>query len=156
MSINDKITHAIAQGTVSFFSTMIGAEVTPGEPREGGGMAFSPGVSATLGMSGDADGSMAIHLPTKVAENIIEAWLGERLPADTQDARDAVGEITNIVLGDAKTTMSAGDIDINLSIPNVIAGTEFQFTYPANVTVQTVPFTSPYGDFVVDVAVRTV
>lgn len=154
MSIDTKAADAITQATISFFRTMLTMEVTHGEATDSIGPASNPSLSATIGISGDLSGSMSLHVHPDVAGNIMEAWLGERLAPETAECRDGIGEIVNIVLGDAKTTMSSGNINFTFSIPHVIFGSEYQINYPSDVSVQNIGFQSPAGTFEVEIVSR--
>lgn len=154
MSMGQKLVDAVSQSTVDFFQTMLGTEVTPAAPLPDGAIDVSPCISAAIGLSGDISGSVVIHIHPKVAADIVESWLGESLSPDSADVRDAVGEIANIVLGDAKTTMSSGHINFTISIPNVISGREYSFSYRSDIQVSLIPFTAPQGNFAVEVATK--
>ncbi len=151
MGIDTKAADAITQATISFFKTMLAMDVTHGEATETIGPASQPSISATIGISGDLSGSMSLHVHPDVAGNIMESWIGERLAPETAECHDGIGEIVNIVLGDAKTTMSSGNINFTFSIPHVIFGSEYQINYPADVSIQNIGFDSPLGTFEVEI-----
>ena len=87
-----------------------------------------------------------------MASGFTSEFLGETIPfEETEDIADAVGELSNMIAGDVKSKLSDQGIKTQISLPNVICGTNLSVLsnrdHPAIVT----RFSSSWGDFWVEV-----
>lgn len=80
-------------------------------------------ISGVMGLSGAATGSVVVSMPSKLACLVVGNMLGED-PAEelTQDVRDAVGEIINMISGQAKASLVKTKYHFTISIPTVVTG----------------------------------
>lgn len=80
-------------------------------------------VIGTMGLSGHADGSMAVSFTRKLAARLV-ANLLDSDPNDLSpdDIDDGVGELVNMIAGGAKTELAGTKYHFNLSIPTVVSG----------------------------------
>ncbi|MFH0920655.1 MAG: chemotaxis protein CheX [Fibrobacterota bacterium] len=76
-------------------------------------------VFGLIGLSGDVNGNVALCLRHETAREIIFRFSGEESQG-LPDITDAVGELVNIIAGNAKSYLS--DKNIFLSLPEVIQG----------------------------------
>jgi hypothetical protein len=58
---------------------------------------------------------------------------------------NTVGELTNIIAGNAKRDLE--EYRINISLPGVIVGHAYEINWPKGIPVITIPFTSEFGKF---------
>lgn len=66
------------------------------------------------------------------------------------DVADAVGEMTNIICGRAKSKLGKLNLKFDLATPTIINGRNLQIHYQINADVIVIPFSSAYGDFVIE------
>src|SRR4051812_39330369 len=85
------------------FQSMLSMTVTTGEPFRKTEQSHANNVSGVIGFSGELSGSVVIGFPGKVAPKIIEKFVGMLLDETSPDFADAIGEITNIIAGSAKS-----------------------------------------------------
>jgi len=109
-------------------------------------------VSGVVGFSGKTRGMVAIHCPEKVAMDITSALLGTEETEVSDDVRDAVGEVTNMIAGGLKAAADTEGVnDIELSIPTTICGERYSVGgFPSAVKIAT-QFSLPSGSFLVEV-----
>ncbi|MBW8001569.1 MAG: chemotaxis protein CheX [Planctomycetes bacterium] len=83
-------------------------------------------VICTITFTNDINGSLSILCAYKTAEKITKAMLMMESNEDIDEpgVHDALGEVTNMVLGGLKTRLADTASDIQISIPTVIKGTE--------------------------------
>lgn len=62
---------------------------------------------------------------------------------------DAVGELTNMVAGRAKTCLE--ELAMSISLPSVITGRNHLIEFPSNVPAICVAFSSPFGALCLEV-----
>jgi len=111
-------------------------------------------ISAIIGLTGGASGSVIISLPEKLACKIASNMLMEDIQSMNQNVEDAIGEIGNIVVGDARRTLMQDGHSLNISIPTVVIGAGHRISRPGNVPCIAIPFRTAFGDFEVNVGIR--
>lgn len=80
-------------------------------------------VSGIIGMIGpQVRGSMAITFDKVLASNIMLNMLGEKQTSISDEVRDMVGEMTNMICGGAKTTLSEQNYEFELATPVIVSG----------------------------------
>ena len=89
---------------------------------------FESCVTAMVGMTGTFNGVVSLHAPQKLALDFASGMLGMEVTEVDADVHDAMGEITNMIAGSFKHHLSSGGLDIRLSTPSVIAGSEYSIS----------------------------
>jgi len=135
--------------TVSAFETMLHCPLTRGTPYIKNGHQPSHEVSGVIGLSGKAQGTVVVGLGREAALSVAEAMLQERQPEINADVTDAVGELTNIIAGRAKSDLE--HLNLSVSLPSVITGRNHCIQFPSRVTPICIPFDSPWGPVTVEV-----
>ena len=103
------------------FESMVHTKARIGRPllREDGTKSMHD-VSGVIGFSGDAAGCVVLSFPMDVACKIATAFAGTEIDENHEDFTDAIGELTNMVAGNAK--MQFEGLHISISLPSVIIG----------------------------------
>jgi len=110
-------------------------------------------ISATIGLSGKAQGIIAIAYDMQTAVKTVAGMVGSDIPLNGAELTDAVGEIVNIIAGFAKKDLTQFELEI--SLPSVITGKGHFICTPSRTLGLVVPFTSKYGNFSMEVALIT-
>ncbi len=80
-------------------------------------------VSAIIGITGSGTGGVVLSFPEDVACKVVGRMLDEHIAEVDQDVVDGVGELVNIITGNAKRDLvKHGFDDLTVSIPNVVIG----------------------------------
>lgn len=114
---------------------------SPLEPL-GGNAPSNAELIAMVGLSGRMAGVVSVHCTSAGAREIATKMLQGPLPEEQAEdtARDAVGEVCNMVAGSFKTRLGAAGDDCKLSVPTIVAGAQCSMT-PQNQGVRVeVPF----------------
>ena len=137
------------QSVYDLFSTMLGCQAKRGNVALAKSGGSSQEITALIGLSGQARGTVAISFPESTALSMVERLLGIEMEAIDETVSDALGEMVNIVAGGAKAkfTQENGGPPIDLSLPNVIKGGNYSVDYPSQATWLAVPFSSELGAF---------
>jgi len=111
------------QETINTFNVMLGLKPEEKELE----MKESPDgtydVSAIIGISGSGTGGVVMSFPEEVACKIVSKMLGEEFANVNQDVSDGIGELVNIITGNAKRGLvKHGFESLSLSLPNVVIG----------------------------------
>jgi chemotaxis protein CheX len=120
---HEKIVGMIRTATTDVFGTMLGIELEEQpdyiEEIQSGP---SEGVMALIGLAGQWVGSGTFSCSAPAAQKISGAMLMQEFAAIDDDVLDAIGEITNMVLGNVKTALEEEFGPMGLSIPTVVYG----------------------------------
>jgi chemotaxis protein CheX len=109
-------------------------------------------ISAVMVLTGSAIGIVALRLPRMLADKLLVKsgveWNGEEERASLCDGM--VGEMVNIISGNAAGHLAGYDIEI--SVPIVIQGENHTIAWPERAPIIGVPFTTDYGPFMIDIS----
>ncbi len=135
------------------FSTMLQLPVTIGEPTIKESPATTFDVSGIIGMSGEVSGSIALSFPKATAERIVSLFTGSTMTADNPDFADAIGELTNMISGNAKG-MFTGKKKVSISCPSVIIGQNHVVARPKDLPCIVIPCKTDCGDLTMEIAIQ--
>lgn len=147
-----KIINPFLVAAIHVLKTMANIEPTPGKPFLKKEARALGDVSAVLGITGDARGSMAITFTESCIKAIVSNLFGTPITEFNEEVTDAVGELANMICGDARRRLGEQGIALQASIPTVIAGKDHSITHINSGPRLAVPFQTASGTFVVEVA----
>jgi chemotaxis protein CheX len=93
-------------------------------------------------------------MPERLACRIASNMLMEEISAMNRSVEDAIGEIGNIVVGDARRTLMQDGHSLNISIPTVVIGAGHRISRPGNIPCIAIPFSTDFGGFEVNVGLK--
>jgi len=135
----------------SVFKTMVGIDVTIGKPHLKSNPAPSYDISGVIGFSGGVVGSIVVSFEMSAASKLVAAFVGVPIPTDSSDFADAIGELTNIIAGGAKSGLGEG---LSISVPVVIVGKGHALSQLSDVVCVQIPCSSPVGDFAIEINMK--
>ena len=135
--------------TVSVFGTMLGCELGRRDPFVKEGFRPEHEVSGIIGLSGKAKGIVVLSLNKEAALQATSVLLKEQHSEMNTDVIDAVGELTNIIAGNAKAQLE--HLALSVSLPTVITGSGVSIEFPRDVSPICIPFESSWGEISVEV-----
>ncbi|HVP13277.1 MAG TPA: chemotaxis protein CheX [Phycisphaerae bacterium] len=133
------------------FQTMVHAKIKIGKPMLKQSDLVSAEVSGIIGLSGDVMGCVVLSFPGDVACKIASAFAGTELTMKSPDFSDAIGELANMVAGNAKKDF--GDHLASISLPSVVIGPGHQVSPSKLSPFLIIPCETEFGGFNVEVAV---
>lgn len=83
-------------------------------------------------------------------ESAILSIASKMLPENHTSVNGIVGELANIVMGDAKRQLEENELIFQMSLPIIIIGREHLIAHKANAPVIRVPFSTQAGEFCVE------
>lgn len=97
---------------------------------------------AMVGLSGQLAGVVSVHCTAAGAREIASKMLQGAAPEGEEEdtARDAVGEVCNMVAGHFKTKLGGAGVDCRLSVPTIVAGGSCMMTHEGQGIHVEVPF----------------
>ena len=141
----------IIDATLEVFASMIFIDIEPGLSATH--HAAPPPVSdltSIIGLAGDLKGILSIHCPAQVAMGITGAMLGMDVTELGDDAKDAVGEVANMIAGGLKVFLAGVEKKIELAIPTTAIGKGIRTGGLSGASRVMIPFSSSLGTFTVE------
>jgi chemotaxis protein CheX len=136
-------------GIKDVFTTMLGTNIIISKPRLKEANELKADVSAIIGFTGDALGSVALCFPLKTAVRTASKFAGEDLTREHPDFADALGELANMVAGASKVKCEG--VNLNISLPRVVVGKELELLDPQATPVLLLLCDSTLGRFSTEV-----
>lgn len=127
------------------FTKMVGVEAKPGKPVLKQAARLDYDISGIIGLSGKVIGSVALSFPEKTALAVCNKFMSADLKEMNAEILDAVGELINIVAGNAKKGLT--EFNIEISLPSVIVGRNHRIVEPKGCLGFIIPFACALGDF---------
>jgi chemotaxis protein CheX len=152
--VKAKYINPFIKATHNLFSDFLGVSVTPGAPflkDESSGMYE---VSGIIGLAGETKGAVVLSLSRESAIKAISKMEEREYRALSNEVIDGVGELINIIAGNAKQDLL--EFRIEISLPGVVTGSEYKIHWPEGIPVIVIPFESEIGKFSVNVSLRDI
>ena len=109
-------------------------------------------VSGIIGLAGETTGAIVLSFKRDTAIGMASKLANMQFSMLGNEVIDGVGEMVNIIAGNAKKDLL--EFRIVISLPGVIIGNQYKIKWPEGVPVITIPFQSELGDFTVNVSLR--
>jgi len=138
--------------TIETFKKMLNIEGKTGKIALKNNVNYTYDVSGVIGLSGEAQGSICLSFPKEVALKAVSALLGMEIKEMGPDISDGIGELVNIVAGNAKQYLTK--YNLSISLPKVIIGNH-SVASTKDVPTLVVPFISSLGEFAIEIALKT-
>lgn len=104
-------------------------------------------VSGVIGLTGDASGSLSVSFPEKTILVIVSNMFGERMSEVDDEIKDAVGEITNMISGQARQELEGLGMSLESAIPTVISGKDHTIKHITTYPILAITFSLDEGEF---------
>lgn len=134
------------------FSTMFQLPVAVGDPRIKTDRKATHDVSGIIGVSGEMVGTIVLSMPLDTAGSIVTLFTGTEVDTDSADFADAVGELVNMISGNAKAEFQRKGVSI--SCPSVVMGAGHTIAVQSGTPCVLIPCTTDCGEVVLEVALR--
>ncbi len=151
MKIDPKLVAAFVDSTENILSIMANVECRIGTPYFKTSKQPTYDVSGIVGFSGDVAGSVVVSFNEDTAIVVVEAFAGEKLDVKSEDFADAIGELCNMIAGNAKKHFG---LNAYISIPSVIVGSGHTVARLKDTPCIVIPCTTKHGEFAVEVNIK--
>lgn len=147
-----KYINPFVDASVYLFKDYLGINLTAGKPFVLPDPQDLMEVSGIIGLAGETTGAVVISFSRETAIKLVSKMEETTYTALGAEVIDGVGELVNIIAGNAKKGLL--DFRIEISLPGVITGTAYQIHWPEGIPVVAIPFESEAGPFSVNVSLR--
>jgi len=125
---------------------------TSSEHAAGEHAELASGVIGVISLIGQDAWSMMVGLPKDTAVAFARQFTGSEVAYDSRDMGDVVGELANIIAGQAAGRMEAAGMKANLSLPTIARGNGISVPLQYELPSVCIGFLCPQGDLWVRIA----
>jgi len=136
--------------TRDVFKTMLGVDVSLQKPVLKMEKTTSGDITGVMGFSGDKKGAVAVSFSLNGGIFVYTKVTGESCNEAGAEVIDAIGELTNIISGQARREFEKMGIIIKAGIPMVIKGINTQLHFITNPPIISLPFAYQAGNGTVE------
>lgn len=144
----ESLIRCLTESTQSVFSTMCGMELQAHTQVENEDVSKRYQVSGIIGLSGSLKATIVVSLHEDVIFTAAEQFLGVRPDSIDADVIDLVGELANMIGGNAKDRLKREGL--NLGLPTVVAGENHRVAYSSGMAITILPFDSDHGPLAIE------
>jgi chemotaxis protein CheX len=127
-------------------------DVTAGKPFLLADPKDLQGVSAIIGLAGETTGAVVLTFSRETAIEMVSRLEGKQYVALGAEILDGVGEMVNIIAGNAKKDLA--EFRIVISLPGIITGSDYKINWPQGIPVISIPYESEIGSFAINVSIK--
>lgn len=138
--------------TKNVLETMCQTAVKAGKPSLKQDAVSYGAVTGIIGMASETiTGCMVLSFTEACILKIVANMLYEEPKAKVdEEILDAVGELTNMICGGAKSQLAKLNHKFDLATPTMIVGKGVEISYHTEAPTIVIPFSTDHGDFVVE------
>ncbi len=146
-----KLINPFINATINVLETMAFISVTAGKPYVKTGNVAKGDVSGVLGLTGVANGTIAVTFEEKCILTIVSNMFGETMTELNNEIADAVGELTNMISGQARRELEQIGKVFKAAIPSVVTGRDHSIIHYSDGPKIAIPFSTESGEFTIEV-----
>jgi chemotaxis protein CheX len=140
------------------FKEFVGVELNENRPYFAGTDTVNEwDISAVIGLTGEARGAVVISMKKELAMRLTDILTGSSHSRLDNEVVDAIGEIVNIIAGNAKKGLEES-FRLVISLPTIVEGKEHSIKWPnSQARIICIPFTI-FDDnaFTISIAIESV
>lgn len=107
-------------------------------------------VTGLVGFTGEQNGSVSLSFSKACAVAIVKNMLGDEVEDIISDVKDAVGEMTNMISGQARAGLAEKGFVFQGSTPTVVMGDNHTIAHLAKSPIMAIPFSTEHGNFTIE------
>jgi len=152
MDVN--LVNPFIEATLHVLSSMACTKATAGKPFLKKDNIARGDVTGIVGLIGEARGTISVSFTEACILSIVGNMFGEEITQINEEVKDAVGEILNIVSGQARQKLEGQGRILKGAIPTVITGRNHSITHITKQPIIAVPFETGNGHFTVEICIE--
>lgn len=146
-----ELINAFVSSTVNVVRTMAQTELKVGKIGPKSGRTTAGVITGVIGMASDQiSGNLILSFDEPSILGIVSRMLMEQYSEISDQVVDAVGEITNMICGGAKSELNQKGYVFNMATPMMIRGLNVEISQLTEGPVMSIPFQTQDGWFVVE------
>jgi len=140
--------------TVKVLETMASTKVNPGKPFLKKDKIARGDVTGIIGITGEANGTISVTFDEGSILGIVSKMFGEELKEMNAEISDAVGELTNMISGQARRKLEENGREFQAAIPSVVTGKDHEINHITSGPIVAIPFTTDGGKFTIEICLE--
>ena len=146
-----KLVNPFINATINVLETMAFVNVEAGKPYVKRDNVAVGDVSGVLGLTGVANGTIAVTYEETCILTVVSNMFGETMTELNSEIADAVGELTNMISGQARRELEEMGKVFKAAIPSVVTGRNHSITHYSEGPKIAIPFSTDGGKFTIEV-----
>jgi len=140
--MNTRLNEAIIKATKETFKAVIGCGIQNTQPVEQRINGQQVDTSVIISFVGDISGAFTMRCSKELGAALASKMLGVEIDPDSDDMKDAVGELFNMIVGACKSYLESKSDPFKISVPTTIVGGDYTVHIKAasDATVALIPF----------------
>ena len=122
------------------FKTMLNIDAKMGKPILKNEKTTSGHISGIMGLAGDRTGTICISFHDKGALFVFKTLVGEECESINPEVVDSIGELTNIISGQARKEFEQTGLNLKAAIPMVVVGKNVEVNFITKIPIISLPF----------------
>jgi chemotaxis protein CheX len=143
----------LLNAVIEVLATMAAIKAKPGKPYINTVGAAVGDVTGLIGVTGHAEGVISLTLAEGCVLRIVSHMLGEEFTGINDEIVDAVGELTNMIAGQARTHLAREGMNFQAATPSVFTGKNPTLKHVGGAPILSIPFSTPDGNLVVEISI---
>ena len=103
-----------------------------------------------MGLMGKTKGAISVSFTEKSILSIVSKMPGEEMKEMNEEIKDAMGEITNMISGQARQRLDELGRSLKAAIPTVIMGNNHTINHITACPIIAIPFDTDNGSFAIE------
>ncbi len=148
-----KLINPFINATLNVLQTMAFIKCQAGKPYLKEDSVAKGDVSGVIGFTGESNGTVSVTFDELCILKVVSNMFGEEMKELNDEVSDAVGEITNMISGQARQELEKMGRLFHGAIPSVITGKNHKIESTAKGPKIAIPFTTDAGTFTIIVCI---
>ncbi|MGD9160473.1 MAG: chemotaxis protein CheX [Desulfobacteraceae bacterium] len=139
------------ESTLHVLQTIAGIKAEKGNPYLKKDNVAIGDASGVIGLAGDMNGIISVTFTEKCILHIVTGMFGEEVKELNEEIGDAVGEIANMISGQARQKLEAQGTNLQAAIPSVVMGKNHTISHLTKQPIIALPFITAGGEFTIEI-----
>ena len=149
-----KIINPFINATMNVIETMAFVKSKPDKPYLKKDNVAKGDVTGVIGVTGEANGTRSITFEEASILHIVSGMFSEEITELNFEVADAVGELTNMVSGQARSKLEEAGKIFHSATPTVITGKNHMIVHITDGPKIAVPFSTDAGGFTMEICLE--
>jgi chemotaxis protein CheX len=150
--VDAKIINSVIQATVDILEKVGSLQLKVKKPFIKEDATVRGEITSVIVLSGDTSGTISISFPGKCILSVVSEMLGEEMIELNDDIKDALGEITNMISGQATQLFEMTGQRLKASLSQVLMGKNHTIPHNADTVVLGVPCMTEHGEIILEMS----
>jgi chemotaxis protein CheX len=154
MNMDVKLINPFIDATLNVLETMASVKAEAGKPYLKNDRMARGDLTGVIGLIGETSGTISVSFTEKSILAVVSNMFGEEMKEMNDDIKDAVGEIANMISGQARQKLEELGRSMKAAIPTVIVGKNHTISHMTRHPVVAIPFGTDNGNFTIEVCLE--